>query len=110
MSFLRRETLVLCFVSSDPALRRYELDLVRELRAKNLGRPIALGVADDAPFEGELATPASQLPDRLRTPAEIVFAQLLGWHLSRRFGLDPDHPSPARVITRVVEGVRIYED
>jgi len=110
MSFLRAETLVLCFVSSDPGLRRYELDLVRELRAKGLGRLIALGLAEGAPFDLELSTPASRLPDWLRTPAEIVFAQLLGWHLSRRFGLDPDNPSPARVITRVVEGVRIYED
>jgi tagatose-6-phosphate ketose/aldose isomerase len=110
MSFLRAETLVLCFVSSEPGLRRYELDLVHELRAKGLGRLIALGVAEGAPFDLELSTPASRLPDWLRTPPEIVFAQLLGWHLSRRFGLDPDNPSPARVITRVVEGVRIYED
>lgn len=110
MSFLADETFVLCFVSSDPALRRYELDLVRELRAKGLGRRVALGAVEDEAFELSLGTPASQLPDWLRTPAEIVFAQLLGWRLSVRLGLDPDNPSPGRVITRVVEGVRIYED
>ncbi len=110
MSFLQSETIVLCFVSSDPALRRYELDLARELRAKGLGRLIALGPAPPDDFDRVLQTPASALPDWLRTPAEIVFAQLLGWHLSRRFGLDPDNPSPARVISRVVQGVRIYDE
>ncbi|MCS7314172.1 MAG: hypothetical protein RMI94_09950 [Bryobacterales bacterium] len=110
MSFLTEDTLVLCFVSSDPRLRRYELDLARELRAKRLGRLIALGPAPASDFDGVLETPASLLPDWLRTPAEIVFAQLLGWHLSRRCGLDPDNPSPARIISRVVQGVRIYEE
>lgn len=110
MSFLEEETLVICFVSSNDGLRRYELDLTRELRAKGLGRLIALGPAPAGDFDRVLETPASALPDWLRTPAEIVFAQLLGWHLSRRCGLDPDNPSPARVISRVVEGVRIYEE
>lgn len=110
MSFLEEETLVLCFVSSRDSLRRYELDLARELRAKGLGRLIALGPAPADAFDLVLETPASSLPDWLRTPAEIVFAQLLGWHLSRRCGLDPDNPSPARVISRVVQGVRIYDD
>lgn len=110
MSFLEAETLVLCFVSSDPALRRYEMDLVRELQAKGLGRRVALGAVEDEAFHLVLRTPASELPDWLRTPAEIVFAQLLGWRLSTALGLDPDNPSPGRVITRVVQGVRIYED
>ncbi len=112
LSFLEAETFVLSFVSSDPGRRRYEMDLVRELRAKKLGRLVALGEPemDSHLFEQVISTPASALPDHLRTPAEIVFAQLLGYHLSLRLGLDPDKPSPDRVITRVVEGVRIYPE
>jgi len=111
MSFLEAETFVLCFVSSSPFLRRYEEDLMRELPRKKLGRLVALGaVSDPANCELVLSTRASNLPDWLRTPAEIVFAQLLGWHLSVRLGLDPDNPSPGGVITRVVQGVQIYED
>lgn len=112
MSFLEAETLVLCFVSSDAARRRYETDLVRELRTKKLGRLVALGQpeTDSHLFEQVVSTPASGLPDHLRTPAEIVFPQLLGYQLSLRLGLDPDSPSPGRVITRVVEGVRIYPE
>lgn len=110
MSFLEDETLVLCFVSSEPRLRRYEEDLVRELRAKRLGRLAAVGPAEPELFDLALETRAGSLPDWLRTPVEIIFAQLLGWYLSVRLGLDPDNPSPGGVINRVVQGVRIYED
>ncbi|MBI3697197.1 MAG: tagatose-6-phosphate ketose isomerase [Acidobacteria bacterium] len=112
MSFLDAKTVVLCFVSSDPRRRRYELDLVRELRVKKLGRLIALGTADLPRnlFDEAISTPASNLPDSLRTPAEIIFPQLLAFHLSLGLDLDPDRPSPGGVIHRVVRGVRIYED
>jgi len=112
MSFLEPDTLILCFLSSSAERRQYETDLVRELRAKKLGRLVALGQpeTDSHLFEAVVTTPAASLSDWLRTPAEIVFAQLLGYHLSLRLGLDPDNPSPGRVITRVVEGVRIYPE
>lgn len=112
MSFLQARTPVVCFVSSDAARRRYEMDLVRELRAKKLGRLVAVGQPEAGShlFEAVITTPAAELPDWMRTPAEIVFAQLLGYHLSLGLGLDPDSPSPGRVITRVVEGVRIYPE
>jgi tagatose-6-phosphate ketose/aldose isomerase len=109
MSFLESGTLVLCFLSSDPALRRYETDLVAELREKGIGIPVGLGRPDEpGVFDTVVETGASALADCLRTPAEIVFPQLLAWHLSVRNGLDPDNPSPGGVINRVVRGVRIY--
>jgi tagatose-6-phosphate ketose/aldose isomerase len=37
MSFVDRETLVVCFLSFDPLLRAYESDLIRELNRKRLG-------------------------------------------------------------------------
>jgi tagatose-6-phosphate ketose/aldose isomerase len=112
LSFLRPDTLVVCVLSSDPRRRRYEIDLVTELRQKGLGRRVAMGAVDENSelFEHVVGTRASRLPDYLRTPAEVVFAQLLGYHLSLRLGFDPDNPSPSGVINRVVEGVRIYED
>jgi tagatose-6-phosphate ketose/aldose isomerase len=112
MSFIEPEAPVICFISSDPRRRRYEMDLVAELRAKKIGRLVALapGDAETGLFETVISTRASGLPDYLRTPAEIVFCQLLGYFLSLRAGLDPDNPSPGGVIHRVVQGVRIYED
>lgn len=112
MSFLQDDTLVVCFVSSDGRRRRYELDLISELRAKQLGRLIGLAPpgVDGSLFEVVISTEASALPDYLRTPAEIIFCQLLAYYASLASGLDPDNPSPAGVIHRVVQGVRIYED
>jgi tagatose-6-phosphate ketose/aldose isomerase len=111
MSFVQPDTLVLAILSSDPARRRYEIDLVKELRAKKLGRLIALGAADGEAglFDEVVTTGASGLADYLRTPAEIVFPQLLAFHLGLRLGLNPDSPSPGGVIHRVVEGVIIYD-
>lgn len=112
MSFVEPDSLVLCLISSSARRQRYELDVVRELRAKGLGRLVALAPAEVDPkdFDEVFSTQASSLPDELRTPAEIVFAQLLAYHMSLRLGLDPDNPSPGGVINRVVAGVRIYED
>lgn len=111
MSFLRADTLVLSILSTDRLRRRYEEDLLNELRAKQLGRVVAITSEDGpAPAAAEIVPAmASELPDHLRTPFEIVFPQLLAYHLSLQAGLDPDNPSPGAVITRVVQGVRIHE-
>jgi tagatose-6-phosphate ketose/aldose isomerase len=112
MSFLRPDTLVLSILSSDPLTRRYEEDLLSELRAKKLGRIVGIAAGDARRdlFDQTAPAMAPELPDQLRTPFEIVFPQLLAYHLSLRAGLDPDNPSPGGVINRVVQGVRIYED
>ncbi len=112
MSFLRRDSLVLCFLSSDPKRRKYEEDLIAELRRKELGRVVLIASEKMSDASGVHSIPANapDLPDALRTPFEIVFPQLLAYHLSLRAGLNPDNPSPAAVITRVVQGVEIHDE
>ncbi|HEX4227196.1 MAG TPA: hypothetical protein VHZ07_00900 [Bryobacteraceae bacterium] len=112
MSFLDRETLIVCFLSSEPHLRHYECDLLAELRVKNLGRIVAITPLDLDPalYDHLVVSLAPELPDPLRTPFDILFPQLLAYSLTLAIGADPDNPSPAGVITRVVEGVRIYEN
>jgi tagatose-6-phosphate ketose/aldose isomerase len=110
MSFIQPDTLVMCLLSSDPVRRLYEKDLIDELRTKKLGHVVAIG---DGEKDGGLAEEilpaiAPRLSDALRTPYEIVFPQLFGYHLSRRIGLNPDNPSPGGIINRVVQGVRIH--
>jgi tagatose-6-phosphate ketose/aldose isomerase len=112
MSFVKADTLVLCLLSNDPARRRYEIDLLHELRAKKIG--YLVGIADpagtDGIFDQIIPAVAPKATDALRTPYEILGPQLLGYHLSLRIGLNPDNPSPDGVINRVVQGVRIYSD
>ncbi len=110
MSFLRPDTMVLCLLSSDPIRRLYELDLIHELRSKELG--YSVGIADPlehaSVFDNVIPAVLPDAPDELRTPFEILIPQLLGYHLSLRLGLNPDNPSPGGVINRVVQGVRLH--
>jgi tagatose-6-phosphate ketose/aldose isomerase len=110
MSFVRGDTLVLALLSSDPLRRLYEQDLLRELRAKKIG--YLVGIADidraDEMFDAVIPAMAPDLPDALRTPFEIVAAQLFGYQLALSKGIDPDNPSPGGVINRVVQGVTIH--
>jgi tagatose-6-phosphate ketose/aldose isomerase len=110
MSFLKFDTLVLCLLSSDPVRRRYEEDLIRELRAKRLG--YIVGIVDPADsnglFDDVIPAIAPKVADALRTPYEILGPQFIGYHLSLGLGLNPDNPSPNGVINRVVQGVTIH--
>jgi len=112
MSFLDADTVILAFVSSNQQTRCYEEDVLAELRAKKLGKLVGILPEGCHPAMVDEAIPAvaGALPDFLRTPFEIVYAQLLAYYLSLRAGLDPDHPSPAGVISRVVQGFTIYPD
>ncbi len=112
MTFVTPDTLVLCFLSSSPENRRYEEDLIRELRTKRLGRIVGVAPdnADTSLFDEWIPANAPSAPDELRVPFEIPFAQLLAYHLSLSEGLDPDNPSPLGAITRVVQKFVIYDE
>jgi tagatose-6-phosphate ketose/aldose isomerase len=109
-------TLVVAFLSEDSFARRYELDLLSELRAKHIGRAV-LAVADRAGEaasladvcveydpDGKLALPADYAP-----PVQVIAGQLLALFRSLALGLKPDNPSEAGIIHRVVEGVKVYD-
>jgi tagatose-6-phosphate ketose/aldose isomerase len=110
MSFLRPDSLILCVLSSNADRRRFEEDVIRELRQKQLGHTIVVG---SPPSDGELGhdfipAMAPDLSDDLRAPFEIVFPQFLAYHLSLAANLDPDNPSPDGVITRVVQRFQLH--
>ncbi len=111
VGFLRADTPVLCFLSSDPLTRLYEMDVLEDLRAKGLGRLVVIGESALSQTEREWFLPAAApaLPDTLRTPFEIPLIQLLAYHLSVQAGIDPDNPSPDGAITRVVRPFRLHD-
>jgi tagatose-6-phosphate ketose/aldose isomerase len=110
MSFLRPDSLVLCVLSSAAERRRFEEDVIRELRQKKLGHVIVVGSAasDNELGHDFIPAMAPDLRDDLRGPFEIVFPQLLAYHLSLASHLDPDNPSPDGVITRVVQRFQLH--
>jgi tagatose-6-phosphate ketose/aldose isomerase len=103
-------TLVVAFLSADPATRRYEDDLVAELRRDGIAAQVltmasgAAGQADDLRLNAAAAA-AGELA--LLLPY-TVFAQLLATLRSMSLGVRPDTPSASGTVSRVVQGVTIY--
>jgi D-galactosamine 6-phosphate deaminase/isomerase len=114
MSSVDGQTLFVAFLSSDPRRRGYELDLLREVDRKRLGRVRLVVTAGDTADVSELADyrlPLNcpmDLPDCYRPVLDVMLGQLLGLFASLRCGLKPDQPSPTGAITRVVQPIKLY--
>jgi D-galactosamine 6-phosphate deaminase/isomerase len=114
MSALDGNTLFVQFVSGSAPRKNYDLDLMKEIRAKNLGKLcVAVSPRPCAELHALvdrdlcLCLPES-IDDLYRPPLDIVAGQLIGLFASIREGLEPDRPSPTGAISRVVAGVTIY--
>jgi tagatose-6-phosphate ketose/aldose isomerase len=111
-TIVTRDTLMFVFVSNDPYTRRYDLDLLRELRSEGLaGRVVAITArAEDAVAEGEylLVPHAAEAGDGDLYYPYIVCGQLYAFHRSLSLGNKPDEPSNSGSVSRVVRGVTIH--
>jgi len=117
-TILNGRTLVVMFLSNDVHARRYELDLLRELRREAVaGHVFALSNASDLPEDEETlvlaeVTPCADgrasLTDLELCFPYVVFAQSLAMLRSLSLGLWPDRPNAAGTVNRVVRGVTIY--
>ncbi len=114
MSFVSAQTLLVCFLSSDPHLREYESDLIRELNRKRLGTMKVLvgeNIDRDLLTDGdrsiEISGIASVGDDNLAV-LHVTVGQLLAFYRCIEEGLKPDAPSENGVINRVVEEFPIY--
>jgi len=109
MSSLNMETLFVQFVSTGDQRRRYDLDLLNEIRAKQVVRTIVAVGQTDAASDYSLHCDAfDELDDAYRPAVDIIFSQMLGLFSSIELGLKPDTPSPDGLISRVVEKFAIY--
>jgi tagatose-6-phosphate ketose/aldose isomerase len=111
-TFVDPATLVVVFLSADPYTRRYDVDLVNELRADGRARRVlALSATPDPRLTpgGDVlfAAPAGASDAELLFPY-LAFAQMYAFHSSLALGLTPDNPNPAGLVNRVVQGVRIH--
>jgi tagatose-6-phosphate ketose/aldose isomerase len=109
MSSLNMETLFTGFLSSDDRRRRYDVDLLNEIRAKQVVRTIvAIGQTDPASDHNLYCEAFDDVPDAYRPVVDVIFSQMLGLFSSIELGLKPDSPSPNGLISRVVEKFAIY--
>lgn len=108
-SVLDADTLVVVYLSTDPYTRRYDLDLVAEVRAQ-LGddRVVVIGTdeADGAPTW--VLPGLDGLDDAHVAQAYLVIAQYLALYTALQWGKTPDNPFPGGEVSRVVKGVTIH--
>ena len=104
-------TLVVVMLSNDAHARRYDLDLLRELRNDGrAGRVLALsGIAEPA-LGGDCALleAMGDAGELVLALPYIVFCQSYALLQSLDLGLRPDTPSVSGTVNRVVRGVTIY--
>jgi tagatose-6-phosphate ketose/aldose isomerase len=111
-SVLDDSTLVVVYLSNDPYTRRYDLDLLAELR-RSRGDQHVLAVTADHGDEVSAGTPwlvpdGRDLSDAALALPAVVLAQLVALHFSMASGLHADNPFPSGEVNRVVQGVRIH--
>jgi len=111
------KTLVVMFLSSDAYARKYEMDLLRELRSDAVAaRVVALSAND--PNVGQESQSRQGDCITVLAPTQtsnlglcfpyVVFAQSLAFLQSLALGIRPDTPNARGVVNRVVQGVSIY--
>ncbi len=114
MSFIDRETLLVCYLSSDPLLRAYETDLIHELGRKQLGSSMLIAGLDIPPDLPRAAGTAIEYAGAGTACEDIplldvVVGQLLAFFRSLAEGLSPDTPCESGVIHRVVEPFALHQ-
>jgi tagatose-6-phosphate ketose/aldose isomerase len=111
-TIINGRSLVVVLLCNDPYTRRYEIDLLNELRADGVAaRVLALTAQpmqdvrnrDDVALSGTAAE-----PDLALCLPYAVFAQSLAFMQSLALGLKPDVPNARGTVNRVVQGVTIY--
>ncbi len=114
LSSVDGQTLFVAYLSSEARRRGYELDLLREIDRKRLGRVrvvVTVQGIDDVSSLADYCLSldcARDFPDLYRPVLDVIFGQLIGLFASMRSGLKPDQPSPNGAITRVVQPIKLY--
>lgn len=104
-------TLVVVMLSNDAYVRRYDLDLLTELRRDaRAGAILALSGQRDGVPEGDnvIYDGLGGAGDIELACAHVVIAQSYALLQSLALGLTPDRPNAAGVVNRVVQGVNIH--
>ncbi|MET1161679.1 MAG: SIS domain-containing protein [Pseudoxanthomonas sp.] len=110
-TFVTGRTLVMVFVSNDPLTRRYDRDLLAELRQDDCaGRIIEVTAQrNERDDQDTLLVPGmSDAEDIDLLWPYVAIAQIYAFNASRALGLSPDNPNKQGTVNRVVQGVRIH--
>jgi len=108
-STLNGDTLVVMLRSAQPLSRRYEQDLLDELRGDGIAaRVISVGPDGDDRADGDFVLDAPALDDSWLAPLWLLMPQCYALQRSAALGMTPDNPFPDGTVNRVVQGVTIH--
>ena len=107
------DTLIFVLMSSDPYTRRYDLDLLQELRSDARAGPrdrdhVAVRWMRPARAIACRSMSAGAAGDAGLCFPYMVCGQLYAFHRSLILGNSPDQPSRSGTVSRVVRGVTIH--
>lgn len=104
-------TLVLVYISTDPYTRKYDLDIVAELRATLAPEAVVAVTATPDDHDRDniwMIEGVHDVDDAAISLPFVLCAQLLALYMSIALGHTPDNPFPAGEVNRVVQGVTIH--
>jgi len=112
-SIVDDKTLIFVYLSNDPQTRKYDVDLLAELRRDGIASKV---IAITAQLDEQVSDGDYWLTDDMQdaTDAGLLFsyilvAQIYAFHLSVELGNTPDNPCPTGEVNRVVQGVTIHK-
>ena len=108
-SFINDKTLVVSFVSSNDYTRKYDLDVLDEIKADGIAPKIIAVTNEDVDRDYQFILKSEGVRDAYLAVAYIVIAQIISLITSLRVGNTPDNPSKSHTVNRVVKGVTIHE-
>lgn len=111
---INEKSIVVFLFSNRESVQRYERDLVKSMqKGKKAMRLIGVSVSPVAgiTLDKEIcfSETRSGIEEEFLAVCSVLPAQILGLFKSLELGLKPDNPSVSGAISRVVEGVIIYE-
>ncbi|SDH47401.1 tagatose-6-phosphate ketose/aldose isomerase [Dyadobacter soli] len=109
--FVNENTLIVYLFSRNPHVMRYERDLAWEIaRDARAIESLQIGGVEELalPHSSHIA-PDIDPENAYQTVAATLVGQLLGYYSALHAGTNPDNPSASGSISRVVQGVNIYQ-
>lgn len=111
-SFINEKTLIFGFVSNNIYTRKYDLDILEEIKSDEIAQCVcAISVDGERNFSGETFSfeeKYKDIPDVFLALPYIIFSQTVGLLVSIKVNNKPDTPSPTGTVNRVVKGVIIH--
>ncbi|MCA9766831.1 MAG: SIS domain-containing protein [Carnobacterium sp.] len=112
-SFVNEKALVFVFVSNQAYTRKYDLDILKELKLDGIAQSvIAIETTGEQNFDGaafSFGKECKDVPDAYLALPYVIYGQTVSLLSSIKIGNKPDTPSPTGTVNRIVKGVTIYD-